>query len=328
MNFCKISLKPVPKARKHPGYRDIEFRLLFGSIKLNPVLAFSRSELLQDSVKYTKGMSISGVQQKLSLKIDDEYRLTPVSKGGEYILKPSPEEFPHAAENEHAAMISSTVLGLETAKCGLVAFSDGQLAYLTKRFDRLENGKKLHQEDLVQGFGMASGGKYDKSYEAAGKLILEMTNGKMAIVLDFIKRVVHAYLIGNDDMHLKNISLQKDSDNTSRYYDRLTPNYDSLFTDAFENKNSEGFLALELLEDGFSENYQYYGYYTGQDFVDLGARLGISEKLMKKTIAAIVSKEKELLDVIRRSYMPSDMKIKANDLIGYRSRALGTGLSN
>ena len=124
---------------KHPGYRDADFRSLFGSLKVSPQLPYSRSEFQQNSVKYIKGMSISGVQQKLSLKIDQDYRLIPVSEGGQYILKPSPEEFPNAAENEHAAMITSNLLKTETAACGLVSFSDGELAYITKRFDRLDN---------------------------------------------------------------------------------------------------------------------------------------------------------------------------------------------
>ena len=271
-------------------------------------------------------MSISGVQQKLSLKIDDKYQLVPVSEGGEYILKPSPEEFPCAAQNEHAAMITSSALGIETAACGLVAFSDGQLAYITKRFDRLEGGKKRHQEDLMQGFGMNSTGKYDQNYETAGKLIYKMTNGKKFAVLDFIKRVIHAYLIGNDDLHLKNISLQKGSDNSSRYYDRLTPNYDSLFTDTFENMSSDGFLALDLLKSGFSDQYQNYGYYTGYDFIELSLRLDIPEKLIRKTVAEMVNKKDALLDVVTRSYMPVEMKTKAHALIRDRSRALSIGL--
>jgi serine/threonine-protein kinase HipA len=327
MTYCKISLKKEQKNAKHPGYRDDAFRSLFGSTKVKPELPFSRSEFKQDSVKYIKGMSISGVQQKLLLKIDDNYELIPVSEGGVYILKPSPEEFPNAAENEHAAMITSSLLKIDTAPCGLVSFTEGDLAYITKRFDRLENGEKQHQEDLVQGFGMDSSRKYDESYEACGKLIDKMTNGKKAVVLDFVRRVIHAYLIGNDDMHLKNISLQRGHENASRYYDKLTPNYDSLFTEAFENINSEGYLALDLLESGFSENYEHYGYYTGYDFIELGIRLNIPERLIKKIIGDMANKKEPMKEVVKNSYMPDEMKKRAMNLIDDRSRVLfiGTG---
>jgi serine/threonine-protein kinase HipA len=270
-------------------------------------------------------MSISGVQQKLSLKIDDDYRLVPVSQGGEYILKPSPEEFPNAAENEHAAMASSSLLKIDTATCGLISFSDGELVYICKRFDRLDNGDKQHQEDLVQGFGMNSSRKYDKSYEASGKLIHEMTNGKMSVVLDFVRRVIHAYIIGNNDMHLKNISLQKNPEDTSRHYDKLTPNYDSLFTDAFENIDNDGFLALDLLESGFSEKYQHYGFYTGYDFIEFGVRLNIPEKLIKKTIEDMANKHDSLKEVVMHSYMPEKMKARTMGLIDDRSRVLLIG---
>jgi len=326
MTFCKISLKKEQKRAKHPGYRDDAFRSLFGRTKVNPGLPFSRSEFKQESIKYIKGMSISGVQQKLSLRIDDNHNLIPVSEGGKYILKPSPEEFPNAAENEHAAMITSRLLKIDTALCGLVSFTGGDLAYITKRFDRLDNGDKQHQEDLVQGFGMDSSRKYNMSYEASGKLIHEMTRGKRAVVLDFVRRVIHAYLIGNNDMHLKNISLQKDPENTSRYYDKLTPNYDSLFTVAFENIDHDGYLALDLLEDGFSERYEYYGFYTGYDFIELGIRLGIPEKLIKKTIEGIANKRDSLKEVVEHSYMPDDMKKRAMTLIDDRSRVLLIGV--
>jgi len=327
MDYCKISLKKVPKNAKYSDYTDTAFISLFDSTKVKPKLAFSRSEFKQDSVKYTKGMSISGVQQKLSLKINNQNELVPVTEKGEYILKPSPEEFPNAAENEHTAMITSQLLDIPTATCGLVSFSEGELAYITKRFDRLKNGEKQHQEDLVQGFEMKSDNKYDKSYEEAGKLIAEMTNGKQSVVLDFIFRVIHAYLIGNNDMHLKNISLQKRADNSSKFYDKLAPNYDCLYTEEFENVDNDGFLALDLLSGDFSDHYLHYGFYTGHDFIELGNRLNIREISIKKFIRKIKSKEESLISTIKDSYMPEAMREKAIGIISDRMRVLLIGVA-
>lgn len=326
MTYCKISLQEVPESAKHPDYKDAAFKSLFDSTKVKPVLAFSRSEFKQDSVNYTKGMSISGVQQKLSLMVNDEDLLSLVTEKGEYILKPSPEEFPYAAENEHAAMVTSRILGISTARCGLVSFSEGELAYISKRFDRNEDGTKQHQEDLVQGFDMQSERKYEKSYEEAGRLISEMTDGKQSVVLDFIRRVIHAYLVGNNDMHLKNISLQKKTGNTSKFYDKLTPNYDCLFTDAFENIDADGFLALDLLEDDFSEQYKHYGYYTGHDFIELGRRLEIPAVSIKRFIKKIKSNQETLVSTIETSFMPDKMRKKSVHLINDRLRALLVGV--
>ncbi len=327
MNYCKISLKPIKKNSKYKNYVDSEFRKLFQSLKMNPVLSFTRKEFFQKSPAKSIGMSISGVQQKLSLKVNANKELEITHTGGEYILKPSPETFTNASENEHCAMLTSQLLGIETAHCGLISFSDGELVYITKRFDR-KNNEKIHQEDLVQGFGMKSKNKYKYSYEKTGKLINTMTNGKAAVVFDFFCRVVHAYIIGNDDMHLKNISLQRLPGNTGIYYDRLTPNYDALFTHAFDNTSNSDFLALDLLEeekDGiFSTAYEKYGFYTAHDFKILGDRLGLRQKPVTTFIKNVRNKKTALIDLINRSYMPENMKKKAGSMILERVKALGS----
>ena len=145
--YCKISLKKLTGKQNRPGYHNNELKKLFGSTRVNPCLPFSRSELFQSSRENVQGMSISGVQQKLSLKENEKHELIATAEGGEYILKPSPEAWPNAAENEHAAMEVSRLMGIDTARCGLVSFDGGELAYITRRFDRQGDGNKLHDHD-------------------------------------------------------------------------------------------------------------------------------------------------------------------------------------
>ncbi len=327
--YCKISLKKLTGKQSKPGYDNAEFKALFGSTKVNPCLPFSRSEFFQTSKQNTQGMSISGVQQKLSLKESEQHELLATAEGGGYILKPSPETYPHAAENEHAAMLISRLLDIETARCGLVSFEGGELVYITKRFDRLQDGNKLHQEDLMQCFDLPSDNKYDKTYEEAGKLILEVTNGKQAVVLDFVRRVILAYVTGNDDLHLKNFSVQRLTGNTSHFYDKLSPNYDCLFCDAFRTEDKGmGLLALGLLhdqEDGdedFTKMYSHYGYYTGYDFLELGRRLGLQEKPIRTFINKLKTNQRKISDLINHSYMPDAMKARASALVESRIRAV------
>ena len=336
MDYCKISLKKLTGKQSRIGYHNAEFKNLFGSLKVNPCLPYSRSELFQESRQSTQGMSISGVQQKLSLKEDKRHEFVPTVEGGSYILKPSPETYPHAAENEHTAMIISRELGIETALCGLISFSDGELVYITKRFDRQTDGSKLHQEDLLQCFGLANADKYGKTYEAAGKLVQQVTNGKQAVVLDFVRRIIFAYAIGNDDLHLKNLSVQRLPDNKSQFYDKLTPNYDCLFCDAFKSDSDQnkglGLLALGLLQDAddddefFSEQYNHYGFYTGSDFLQLALRLELPEKPVRTFIGKLKSSESKLIELINHSFMPPAMKSKASSKLKERNRALATGL--
>lgn len=67
-------------------------------------LPFTRSQFIQELPERQKGMSISGYQPKLSLCVTDK-TLQVVNNNGNYILKPSPEAYPHLAENEHATMM-------------------------------------------------------------------------------------------------------------------------------------------------------------------------------------------------------------------------------
>jgi len=325
MSYCKISLRKLDGAEKNPGYHNVEFKKLFGSSKVDPNLTFSRSEFFQSSKQHAQGMSISGIQQKLSLKENEKHKLVATTEGGQYILKPSPEEYPYAAENEHAAMQVSRLMGIETALCGLVPFKGGELAYITKRFDRLDDGTKLHQEDLMQCLNLPSNDKYGKTYEEAGKLISDVTSGKQIVVLDFVRRVILAYVIGNDDLHLKNVSVQRLRGNTSHYYDNLTPNYDFLFCDAFRTESTGlGFLALGLLHDQngggefFTDMYRHYGYYTGCDFLELGRRLNLQEKPIRSFVKKLAENQNKITDLISHSYMPDEMKVRASSLVKSR----------
>ena len=101
--------------------------------------------------------------------------------------------------------------------------------------------------------------KYERSYVEIGKTILEVTNNKLSIVLDFFERVLYNFLINNGDYHLKNISLRhNEHSQSSIYYDALTPNYDSVYTRCYFK--DEYVFAIDLLDsDEFTESYLKLG---------------------------------------------------------------------
>ena len=74
-SYCKISLKPLTAREAKAGYKAAALRNLFGSNRVSPHLPFSRSEFFQSSRQYSQGMSISGVQQKLSIKVNEQRML-------------------------------------------------------------------------------------------------------------------------------------------------------------------------------------------------------------------------------------------------------------
>lgn len=322
---CKISLKRLSGKALETGYNDRALRGLFGTSRVQTTLDFTHERFSQEGARATRGMSISGVQEKLSLALVDA-KLETVARGGEYILKPSPTGFANAAENEHAAMLCSQAAGIPTAQCGLVSFSDGELAYITKRFDRTEQVDRLPQEDIASIAGLRSEDKYELSYEEMGMKIKEAAGSKLVVSRDFLYRVMLSYLIGNEDLHAKNLSLTRREGNQSEAYDTLTPNYDVLFTSSFEGQDSGHFLAVSLLEGEETPQFQYYGYYTGHDFLALGEKLGLTQRVVKALVAALAKATPSMERIIQASYMPDSMKAHAAKVVTDRMRALRTGI--
>jgi serine/threonine-protein kinase HipA len=319
--ICRCTLKKISSG-SFSKKAQVDF---FGKQNAIHTLPFSREVFLTQGVKYSQGMSISGVQKKLSLAINGSNEFEIVSTNGTYILKPSPESFPFAAENELCAMSISRLVGIETAFCANIPFSDGEQSFITKRYDRVL-GNKLHQEDLAQAFDVPSEKKYSKSYEEALHLCRQMCGGKLSVVKDLFNRIVLAYIIGNDDMHLKNISLIKEVHNKTPFYDGLTPNYDQLLVHAFPNPPKLGFLALDLLKeeaDGvFSDRYNQYGFYTGYDFCVLGERVGLRQPVIEGLFKNYFQKEVQIVQIIQNSFMPANMKEKAQSLVQARIQSL------
>src|SRR5207248_7188550 len=125
-------------------------------------------------------MSISGIQTKISLALHDG-RLEMVKSGGQYILKPRPhgafQRLDMVPINEHLTMqIARQVFKIHAAENALVAFEDGEIAYLVRRFDIQPDGQRSLQEDFAQIAGRSEEAhgknyKYDGSYEEIGQLI-------------------------------------------------------------------------------------------------------------------------------------------------------------
>lgn len=120
-------------------------------------LPFKAEDLIGGAGAYsgqTRRSSISGVQDKVQLpRKRGGYEV--VESGGTHILKPVPRSgYMRLAEdvppNEALTMdIAQRVFRIPVARHELVRLADGELAYLTERFDR-QKGRKILQEDFCQ----------------------------------------------------------------------------------------------------------------------------------------------------------------------------------
>ena len=209
---------------------------MFGGKK--PIIRFSLPEIALKAQDLVGKLSISGIQPKLSVKFDKKLgELVPAAEGGEYILKPQPQAFPHLPENEQCCMDIAQVLGIDVPQHCLLALTDGNFAYVVKRFDRHDT-EKIHQEDFSQILGQD---KYDGSVEQIGRKLKEVSSVPGLDVQLFFERVVLNFLLGNGDAHLKNYSINYHQDK----WIRLSPAYDIVSSKlAIPDEKEESALAI------------------------------------------------------------------------------------
>ena len=192
---------------------------MFNSSKC-PAIDFNLADMSQKAQKLAGKLSISGVQPKLSVKLDKKQNiLIPVAEGGEYILKPQTPTFPNIPENEHCCMDIAENLNIDIPLHCLIPLKDNSLAYVVKRFDR-KKSIKIHQEDFAQILEQTN--KYKGSVEQIGRKLKEISSAPGYDAQLFFERVILNFILGNGDAHLKNYSISyRDKDNI-----RLTPSYD------------------------------------------------------------------------------------------------------
>lgn len=137
-----------------------------------------------------------------------------------------------------------------------------------------------------------------------------------------LQQVLFAYLIGNNDLHLKNFSLFRDANSTSVTMKDFAPLYDLLSVFPYPQYHGD-YLAFPLTESeregDFSAEYEVYGDYSGFDFIQLGKKLGLNEKAATTFVTALTNKvEKHLQPIIRASFMPEAMQNSIIEQAQYR----------
>ena len=320
---CLSTLVELPRE----GYSSAALRRLADRRTLPERLPFTRRDILRIRAEETARFSISGVQDKVSLRLR-RGRLEPTEEGGEYILKPIPGlQLPEFQDdvpaNEHVSMQAAEQLfGIRTAANGLIRLADEELAYLTRRFDRLPDGTRIPQEDFCQLMQRSeatygSNFKYDSSCEALGLTLRRYCAAYPIEVEELFRRLVFSYAIGNGDAHLKNFSLQQGP----RGDYLLSPAYDLLSSTL--HLPTESRLALDLLEeDETPAGVATAGFETGSDFLTLASRFGIRDSRARQTLKLVDDRREALIDLVHRSFLSEPAKAAYIDVYEDRVKAL------
>ena len=265
-----------------------------------PDLPYTRDnikELAREIV--TASTTITGVQAKLSLDIarggkDEPQRFTIVGLWGRFILKPQTDRFVNLPENEDLTMHLAEIAGIKTVPHSLIRFADGELCYITRRVDRTKKGDKIAMEDMCQLSERLTEDKYKGSYERIAKLIKKHSSAPMLDVINFWEIVVFSWLTGNADMHLKNFSLFKPTDNYM-----LTPAYDLLSTSIVMPEDDEE-LALTL--NGKKKKIKR------EDFEKAMSDSGMDEKSIANLFKKFERAYPKWIEMIAQSFLPEEQQ--------------------
>lgn len=302
-------------------YSPLFLRRMFDGRKVSHILPYNDPEIDEgDQEKFMqnrKHISISGVQEKYSVLLDkNNLRLTEEKEQGTYILKPKPHglrKTSMAPANEHLTMqIANQVYKINTAETGLVFFSNGEPAFITKRFDIGDNGFKLAKEDFASlakktEENAGHNFKYEYSYEGIADLIREYVGAWKIEMEKFYSLVVFNFLFSNGDAHLKNFSLleTKNGDYV------LSPAYDLM--DTRIHFEEDGFFALdnELFKEWHWSDCRINNtdhHPCKEDFIDFAKTIGINDKRINKILDPFLTKQKKVEVLLINSYLDEDTK--------------------
>lgn len=273
-----------------------------------PILAYSEDDVERLAKEVIQSQTaVTGVQAKLSLHITGnskegtERRFTIVGLWGGYILKPPTSQYPQLPEVEDLTMHLANIVKIKIAPHSLIRLQSGNLAYITKRIDRIDK-RKLAMEDMCQLTERMTEDKYHGSYEQIAKTILKYSSTPGLDVVNFFELVLFSFITGNADMHLKNFSLLEQAGLGIT----LSPAYDLVNTTLVNPVDNEE-LALNL--NGKKKKIKK------QDFVAAMKSQYLDEKQQLNIFNKMIKALPKWVELIDKSFLSDEFKDRYKAII-------------
>lgn len=276
-------------------------RTMFGK-PIRPTIAISSSEIALEAQKVAGKLSISGVQPKLSMRLDGD-QLNPVARGGQFILKPQTQDFAELPKNEYLCMSMGKRFGLRIAPCLLLELSDGTPAYVVKRFDRYKRGQRIEKlacEDMQQILGGPD--KYAGSHEQIARAVREHCTFVPLELQRLFEVVIFNFAIGNGDAHRKNFSLLTSEDGTIA----LSPAYDVVSSRLAIPAESD---ELALTVNGKSNRLRR------ADFVAFAEHISVAPDYADRQITKLLNLRGTFTEMIDASLLSSDLHDRLSGIL-------------
>lgn len=173
---------------------------------------------------------------------------------------------------EYAYYLMAKEAGIIMSDCRLYP-ENGRYHFMTKRFDRDDDGGKIHMQTLgaLAHYDYNMPGIY--SYEQAAYVMRRLEIGQKETE-QFFKRMVFNMMARNQDDHVKNISFLM----TRSGQWRLAPAYDITYA----NDSANHWLARHQMSmNGKTERFET------EDFYECGKAMNLSKAKIKKTMEEV-----------------------------------------
>lgn len=171
---------------------------------------------------------------------------------------------------EYAYHLMAVEAGIEMTQCQLME-ENGRAHFMTKRFDRTQDGQKLHMQSLCalghHDFNVPGATSYEQAFLMCHELDLGMADKEQLFL-----RMVFNVLAYNRDDHTKQIAFLMDK--TGQW--RLSPAYDVTYA---YNPNGEFTSMHQMSVNRKRENI------TDDDFLAVAQRQGLNMASAKRLIA-------------------------------------------
>jgi serine/threonine-protein kinase HipA len=203
------------------------------------------------------------------------------------------------------------IAGIETPLHGLIYTKDNSFSYFIKRFDRYGKNNKRGVEDFAQLSGKTRDTKYNSSMEKVVEILDNFCAFPALEKAKLFRLILFNFLVGNEDMHLKNFSLLTDGPVVA-----LSPAYDLVNTSiALHNPKEEIALPIKGKKRSLSKNLLFH--YFAED------KLGLTEKSIDTITDDMHKSLPTWRENIQNSFLSSTMKEKYLSLIQERAAIMG-----
>ncbi len=233
-------------------------------------------EEFNSNLQNSPDADIPGVQEKISHA--SIFLPTKTAQQKEGILKLNPPDFPRLVENEAFFLDAAKDVGLTVNEWDVVHDRENESGLLLQRFDRVNTPTgiiSLHQEDMCQLRGEYPANKYTIPMRSVFETLEEVATSPAQAKLEVLTRYAFAYLMGNADLHAKNISLL-----WTNGVIQPSPNYDLISTLAYRDLKPN--MALPL--DGKDTNFKR------KDFLTFAHRHGLPEKSVNRRLDLLLKR--------------------------------------